>query len=262
MGKSFCLVVLGLGLVMVCQIGLTAPIDIEKAEIAYLFEEGKGKVAKDASNNKRNGLLESGVKYGPGKFGTGLVYDGKDDNLIVKGYHGIGGQDPRTVLYWFKSESAREHSWVKWGPNVATKKYYVRAHVAGAKCWLRVENAGGNNWGDVDVCDGKWHHHAVVFPNKAKDVQDHNIYVDGKLNGKAGAANPMDTDDKAQEVVMGDFLAHHVFMHGSFDEVAVFSVDLTVKQIQLIMTQGLASALSIEPRDKLSTNWAAIKAVY
>jgi hypothetical protein len=138
----------------------------------------------------------------------------------------------------------------------------VRAHVAGAKCWLRVENNGGNNWGDVDVCDGKWHHHAVVFPNKAKDVQDHNIYVDGKLNGKAGAANPMDTDDKAQEVVMRDFLAHHVFMHGSFDEVAVFSVDLTVKQIQLIMTQGLASALSIEPRDKLSTNWAAIKAVY
>merc|ERR1712096_147896 len=81
---------------MVCQIGLTTPIDIEKAEIAYLFEEGKGKVAKDASNNKRNGSLESGVKYGPGKFGTGLVYDGKDDNLIVKGYHGIGGQDPRT----------------------------------------------------------------------------------------------------------------------------------------------------------------------
>merc|ERR1712096_7792 len=90
---------------------------IEKAEIAYLFEEGKGKVAKDASNNKRNGSLESGVKYGPGKFGTGLGYDGKDDNLIVKGYHGIGGQDPRTVLYWFKSESAREHSWVKGGPN-------------------------------------------------------------------------------------------------------------------------------------------------
>ena len=54
MGQSFCLVVLGFGLVMVCQIGLSGPIDIEKAEIGYLFEEGKGKVAKDASNNKRN----------------------------------------------------------------------------------------------------------------------------------------------------------------------------------------------------------------
>ena len=142
----------------------SAVIDIKTIEVAYLFEEGKGKLAKDESHNKRNGSLEGGVKYGPGKFGQGLVYDGKDDNLIVKGYHGIGGKDPRTVLYWFKSDSAREHSWVKWGPDEVTKKYYVRAHVAGAQCWLRIENAGGNNWGDVDVCDGKWHHHAVVFP--------------------------------------------------------------------------------------------------
>ena len=121
----------------------SAVIDIKTIEVAYLFEEGKGKLAKDESHNKRNGSLEGGVKYGPGKFGQGLVYDGKDDNLIVKGYHGIGGKDPRTVLYWFKSDSAREHSWVKWGPNEVTKKYYVRAHVAGAQCWLRIENAGG-----------------------------------------------------------------------------------------------------------------------
>ena len=240
----------------------SAVIDIKTIEVAYLFEEGKGKLAKDESHNKRNGSLEGGVKYGPGKFGQGLVYDGKDDNLIVKGYHGIGGKDPRTVLYWFKSDSAREHSWVKWGPDEVTKKYYVRAHVAGAQCWLRIENAGGNNWGDVDVCDGKWHHHAVVFPKGAKDVQDHDIYVDGKLNGKSGAANAMDTDEKPQEVVMGDFLAHHQFMHGSFDEVAIFSVALTEKQIRLIMNNGLASTLSIEPKNKIATNWGLVKETY
>ena len=129
-------------------------------------------------------------------------------------------------------------------------------------CQLRVENAGGNNWGDVDVCDGEWHHHAVVFPVGAKDVQDHKIYVDGKLNAKSGAANPMATDNKAQEVVMGAKLLHHTFMHGSFDEVAIFNVALPVNQIQLIMKQGLASALAIEPGDKLSTNWATIKTNY
>ena len=60
---------------------------------------------------------------------------------------------------------------------------------------------------------------------------------------------------------MGEPLAHHAFMHGSFDEMTILSVDLTVKQIQLIMTQGLASALAIEPRDKLSTNWAIIRLI-
>ena len=254
-----CLIIVAISLMNLCLVS-AVPIEMKKVEVAYLFDEGEGKTAQDISPNKRHGTLEGGVKYGPGKFGKGLVYDGKDDNLSVKGYRGIVGTNSRTVVYWFKSAGTRDHSWVKWGINEATKKYYVRAHVDGAKCYLRVENNGGNNWGDTNVCDGKWHHHAVVFPKGAKDVQDHNIYVDGKLNGKAGAAQPMNTETKSQEVVMGARLANHVFMHGSFDEVAILSVDLTVKQIQLIMTQGLASALAIEPRDKLSTNWATIKA--
>jgi len=240
----------------------SAVIDLETVEISYLFEEGKGKIARDASPNKRNGTLEGGVKYGPGRFGQGLIYDGKDDNLVVKGYHGIGGKNPRTVLYWFKSASTRQHSWVKWGVVEQTRKYYVKAHVAGAICWLRVENAGGNNWGGDDVCDGKWHHHAVVFPKGAKDVQDHKIYVDGNLNGKNGAANPMNTDGEVQEVVMGNFLAHHDFMHGSFDEVAIFSTALTKNQIELVMNNGLTSVLGMEPKDKLSTNWGLIKSTY
>ena len=255
----FCLIIVAISLMSLCLVS-AVPIEMKMLEVAYLLDEGDGKTAQDISPNKRHGTLEGGVKYGPGKFGKGLVYNGEDGNLVVKSYRGIGGTDPRTVLYWFKSESTRDHSWVKWGINQATKKYYVRAHVDGDKCYLRVENNGGNNWGDTNVCDGKWHHHAVVFPKGAKDVQDHNIYVDGKLNGKAGAAQPMNTDTKSQEVVMGARLANHGFMHGSFDEVAILSVDLTVKQIQLIMTQGLASALAIEPRDKLSTNWATIKA--
>ena len=255
----FCLIIVAISLMSLCLVS-AVPIEMKMLEVAYLLDEGDGKTAQDISPNKRHGTLEGGVKYGPGKFGKGLVYDGKDGNLSVKGYRGIVGTNSRTVVYWFKSAGTRDHSWVKWGINEATKKYYVRAHVDGAKCYLRVENNGGNNWGDTNVCDGKWHHHAVVFPKGAKDVQDHNIYVDGKLNGKAGAAQPMNTDTKSQEVVMGARLANHVFMHGSFDEVAILSVDLTVKQIQLIMTQGLASALAIEPRDKLSTNWATIKA--
>ena len=72
----------------------------------------------------------------------------------------------------------------------------------------------------------------------------------------------MAIDNKAQEVVMGAKLLHHTFMHGSFDEVAIFNVALPVNQIQLIMNQGLASVLAIEPGDKLSTNWATIKANY
>ena len=61
---------------------------------------------------------------------------------------------------------------------------------------------------------------------------------------------------------MGDFLAHHAFMHGSFDEVAIFSIALTKKQIELVMNNGLASVLAIDHKDKLSTNWGLIKSTY
>jgi len=262
----YCLIIVAISLMSLCLVS-AVPIDMKTLEVAYLFDEGDGKTAQDISPNERHGTLEGGVKYGPGKFGKGLVYDGKDDNLSVKGYRGIVGTNSRTVVYWFKSAGTRDHSWVKWGINEATKKYYVRAHVDGAKCYLRIENNGGNNWGDTNVCDGKWHHHAVVFPKGAKDVQDHKIYVDGKLNKKFGAAKPMNTDTKSQDVAMGARLANHTFMHGSFDEAAIFNVDLTATQIQLIMTQGLASALNnkstaIGSRDKLSTNWAIIRNSY
>ena len=66
---------------------------------------------------------------------------------------------------------------------------------------------------------------------------------------------------------MGDFLAHHALMHGFFDEADIFNVELTAKQIQLIMARGLVSALNgkstaVELGDKLSTNWAMIKISY
>ena len=77
----------------------------------------------------------------------------------------------------------------------------------------------------------------------------------------------MNTDNKEQEVVMGNFLAYHAFMHVSFDEVAIFNVSLIAKQIQLVVQNGLTSALNvksmaIEAQDKLPTLWGIIRASY
>ena len=58
---------------------------------------------------------------------------------------------------------------------------------------------------------------------------------------------------------MGDFLAHHVFMFGLFDEVAIFNVDLTEDQIKAIMDNGLQAALGVDPHGKLATSWGMIK---
>jgi hypothetical protein len=247
-------------LIWLCSsISDAAIIDKKTVELAFLFDEKPGKTVKDSSGNGHDGTVVSGPKWVKGKFGNCLEYDGKDDNIIVEGYFGVGGQEPRTTVFWFKAGDTREHSWVKWGPNVDTQKYYVRAHLRGADCNLRVEVAGGQNYGADNVCDGEWHHCAVVFPKGSDSVQDHDLYVDGKLQSKEGGDKPMDTDIKQVEVNMGDFLAHHAFMFGLFDEVAIFNVELSKKQIDAIRTDGLAAALSIEPRGKLATKWATVK---
>ena len=236
----------------------SAVLDPKTVEVAYLFDEGKGNTAKDISENGRDGDI-SGAKYVKGVFGTCLDYDGKDDNLVVTGYAGIGGTDPRTTVFWFKAGDTREHSWVKWGPNLTGEKYYIRSHLRGAECNLRVEVAGGQNYGADNVCDKERHHMAVVFPKGSDAVKDHDLYVDGELQSKEGNDQAMDTNDKDQEVNMGDFLAHHNFMFGLFDEVAIFNVDLTEDQIKAIMDNGLQAALGVDPQGKLATSWGMLK---
>ena len=236
-----------------------AAIDSETAEVLLLFDDGSGAVAKDASGNGNDAEV-SGAQWVDGPFGTALEYDGVDDNVVITGYLGIGGIEPRTTVFWFQSKDAREHSWVKWGPNVTGEKYYIRAHLDGANCYLRVEVAGGQNYGDTNVCDGEWHHLAVVFPDGSDSVQDHDLYVDGTLEPKTGGDQVMDTNIADQEVNMGDFLEHHSFMFGSFDEVGIFNAALTEADINMIMTQGLAEiSTSVEPEDKLAITWGALK---
>ena len=251
------LVVFAFG-VLAAGVSHAALLDADSVEVAYLFDEGRGTVAKDASGNGRDGDI-SGATYVKGVFGTCLEYDGKDDNLVVTGYAGIGGTDPRTTVFWFKAGDTREHSWVKWGPNLTGEKYYIRAHLRGAECNLRIEVAGGQNYGADDVCDEEWHHMAVVFPKGGDGVQDHDLYVDGELQSKEGGDQVMDTDGEVQEVTMGDFLAHHDFMYGLFDEVAIFNVDLTEDEINAIRENGLQAALGVDPQGKLATRWAMLK---
>lgn len=235
-----------------------APIDKDDIEVAYLLDENDGNVAKDISGNERHGTI-TGAKRVEGKFGKALEYDGVDDNLIITGYNGIGGTEPRTTVFWFKSDVVRDHSWVKWGVNSPSQKYYIRAHPRGAECNLRVEVNSGNNFGTDNVCDGEWHHCAVVFPDRSDAVKDHDLYVDGKLQEKEGTEFAMDTNVDSQAVNIGARLANHTFMLGTTDEVAIFNVDLSLKQIEAIGDLGLKSALGIDPQDKLATRWGMIK---
>ena len=237
----------------------SAIIDQDTIELAYLFEEGSGDVAKDSSGNDRNANI-IGAKYvNDGRFGKALQFDGVGNHLIVPDFAGVGALEPRTTVFWFKADETREHSWIKWGRNSGGQKYYIRAHVSGAQCFLRVEVNGGQNYGADDVCDGKWHHCVVVFPEGGTSVQDHELYVDGKQQTKGGGDRDMNTDGATVPINIGSRLTGHSFLSGLMDEVAIFNVELTENQINALRNNGLKGALSVDPDGKLATSWANIK---
>lgn len=261
-GYFNCTIALWLGVIIftlsVVGMAYADLVDEEKVEVIYLFDEGDGEVAEDSSPHERNGEI-IGAQYTEGVFGTALQYDGVDDNLIITGYTGIGGTEPRTTLFWFKANGTRDHSWVKWAPNASGAKYYIRGHVSGDQCFLRIEVNGGQNYGNDDVCDGEWHHCAVVFPEGSDSVQDHHLYVDGVLQDKIGNDKEMNTNGDDQEVNIGARLTGHTFMLGVLDELAIFSTDLDVDQINTIMEDGLQVTTDVDPKGKLATSWAKIK---
>lgn len=235
-----------------------AIIDQDSIEFAFLFDEGSGNIAKDASNNERNADI-FGAQYVNGRFGKALQFDGVDDYLLVPDFTGVGALEPRSTVFWFKAEGTRDHSWLKWGRNAGGEKYYIRAHVSGDQCYLRIEVNGGQNYGADDVCDGQWHHCAVVFPEGSSAVKDHDLYVDGKKQTKAGTEKEMNTDGATVPINIGSRLTGHSFILGLMDEVAIFNVDLTESQINAIREDGLDGALSVNPEGKLATSWANIK---
>jgi len=236
-----------------------ARIDINTIEFAYLFDEGNGNTAKDLTKNNHDGTI-TGATYVNGVFGMALEFDGVDDQLITGDYKGVGGTEPRTTVFWFKANDTRDHSWVKWGQNAGGQKYYIRAHPSGNQCFLRVEVNGGQSFGSDDVCDGEWHHCAVVFPKGSDAVKDHVLYVDGKRqNAPQGTDIDMNTNGDFIQVNIGSRLTGHTFLYGLMDEVAIFNVELSHGDIIAIRNTGLQTALGVDPHEKLATSWAQIK---
>ncbi|MEO2006609.1 MAG: LamG-like jellyroll fold domain-containing protein [Candidatus Poribacteria bacterium] len=237
-----------------------AAIDIATVDGMWLFNENSGDLTRDASGNSRDGLFLDAKWSADGVFGAAVEILGGDTHVAIDGYNGVNGSDPRTTVLWFRGDAAIEHSWVKWGVNVTTNKYYIRSHLAGGDCWLRIETAGGQHYGGTNVCDGQWHHLAVSFPPGSAMVKDHLLYVDGELETVTGGGDiGVDTDTASQQVLIGGRLANHVNAEGLIDEVAIFNVELSNDDIRQIMDLGLTGALGVDARGKTATTWANIK---
>ena len=165
-------------------------------------------------------------------------------------------------MLWYWTKKAGRCRLVCWGANDTAIKYHVRIHEGDT---FRVETQGGQLFANKPkLTDGEWHHLACVFPPGGKMCHDHILYVDGvEIKDRGGNNVGVDTDTKTNDVEIGwnKWVGHGDPAQGVFDEVAIFSTALSEKDINDIMNKALAVALSVSPKEKLTTIWGSLKTI-
>ena len=86
-----------------------AEVSVDDAIGVWLFDEGRGNVAKDSSPNGNDGELIAGPKWVEGKFGGALEFDGSGTSVETESADKLtefelGDKTDFTVTAWFKTD--------------------------------------------------------------------------------------------------------------------------------------------------------------
>ena len=237
-----------------------AKIDPDSITGMWLFNEGKGGTAADASGNGNDGEIH-GAKWVDGKFGKALEFNGTDNWVEV----------PHSNTVAFKAGVSFTITLHFKGPKVAGalvgKNYEDTSQVVP---WYLLWNGGADNKvtlylrdsastsfradGLTDIGDDKWH---FVVGRADADTGKASIWIDGKMEAE--------TDFNEKDGYGTGEGVFHVGRHydryteGIIDDVALFNVALAEEDIEFLMENGVEVAAAVEPVNKLTTTWGRIK---
>ena len=226
-----------------------AKIDPKAVVGLWLFDEGKGDVAKDSSENGNDGTLKQGPKWVSGKFSKAIEFDGADDSVNVSDFH-------------LPENNWSISSWVKrtglggiWISHNNTRAANNNLHL-----FFRGSNSGkpeidyyNNDLVAKSVVDeGVWAHIVFVVEQNG----NRKVYINAELDNED--ANVVDYTGGTATLYMGLFFDCCQYK-SLVDEVGIFNVALLEDEIKSIMTKGLKSIAAVSRAGKLTTVWGQIK---
>ena len=261
--KSFCNVLsLLIGIAIVAVIGnIPADAAVDENTVAvWLFEEGTGKVVKDASGNGHDGEFAGSPKWVKAKFGTGLEFPGDAGGYVVVDSTKKLELETLTIEAWVKVEKPTG-KWqgiiCKQQAGCTNRNYGIWSHANDNVLHSEIGANGGCAFsidGTTIITDNKWHHLAFTYDGKMG-----RNYVDGELEVEAPNAQAFQS---AAPITIGvPNLNNANGLLGIIDEARISNVARTEEEIQEAMEVGLAQILSVEPGGKLATRWAYLKRV-
>ncbi len=249
-----------MGIFLLITLPSLAKIDPANITGMWLFDEGKGGSATDASGNGNDGEIH-GAKWVDGKFGKALEFDGVSNWVEVPHSNTVGFKAgvSFTITCYFKGS--------KVGGSLVGKNYEDTSQVVP---WYLLWNGGGDNKvtlylrdsastsfradGTSEIGDDKWH---FVVGRADADAGKASIWIDGKMEAEVDF-NEKDGYGTGEGVF---HIARHYdrYTEGIIDDVAIFNVALSEEDMDALMNDGVETAAAVDPVNKLATTWSRIK---
>ena len=249
----FTVVVLSLIAISLILAGVSdAKIDQKNIMGIWLFDEGKGDAAEDASGNGNNGEL-NGATWDKGKFGNALSFDGTDDFVEIQPSASLDTRKNITISAWIYPTKdgpivEYQHPGGTWGTHLWI--------TAPSDLFVRVIKRDGAFTTNI-ICPTslkEWHHVATSYDYSSGIV---NLFLDGN---ECQSLNIGVTEQSTHgPVFIGKAPWDGRAFNDLIDEVVIVNVVLSEEDIQAIMNKGLGSMLAVSQSGKLTTTWGDIK---
>jgi hypothetical protein len=246
-----------------------------KADLIGLwrFDETSGTIAHDASGNGHDGTLLGGPKWGPGKIGGALEFDGTDDLVELGAFDVVG--PGITLAAWIKPYGfnindgriiTKANEWL------ADDHWWMFSTIAEAgetRLRFRLKTTDGQAVPTLIASSGalvidEWQHAAATW-----DGAQMKLYLNGEEVGSIDKGGDAVATDPSVNASIGsqpsDAFAtdpSHVnkFFNGIIDDVRLYNAALNQDELQVLMegTGGYPFAFGPNPADGaiITDTWA------
>lgn len=240
-----------------------AKIDPETAIGIWLLDESDDDVAKDISGNENHGTLQGDPEWVDGKFGSALSFNGQNQRVVIPDSDSLDLPEAWTITAWiFVSKSETGYGHILGKRNAAGTNYAFRTNQSGTgwESYFWKDGAWKGLWGQGNVKKDVWLYMTAVYDGENTIT----IYENGTRIGSGAVGAPPPAT--VATVHLGGWEGNaSELLDGILDEVALFSVALTVDDIKDLMDNGIERALGITPVErsgKAAYTWGSIKAGY
>jgi hypothetical protein len=239
--------------------GLTAQAYKKDNILVYFpFDELKGgKTLEDKSGNGFDAELVGKGEIVNGKFGKALQLTGGHAQVLNKNIiESVGDTGQISIEHWiFLNQHAGWDGIVSIeAPEGDCCEFRTMVDPEFNPFW----NMGHHQDKDLPAFTFKlkqWYHYVLTG-----DGKDGKVYVDGKLIGFQPENFKL---PKFKTVTIyigaGENPGVHKVEDGIIDEIVIYNVALSEKEINENMNKGIPGVLAVEPRDKLAVTWGRMK---